>query len=722
VILRGNKTRWRASYDAMNIFHPLVGLRRTLRLSSRLERFCNIAASLSIVWACLQVQASNTDVTISGFAFNPPSVTVHVGDTVTWTQHDSIQHTVTGDGSPAPWTSKLLPLNEKFTRTFLSAGTFPYHCIPHASFMKGTVIVLPAPNQPPTVALTAPSDGAVLSFPASFSIAANASDLDGSVASVRFFAGTNALGTATTTPYQIQVTNLTAAVYSLTAVATDNLGSSTTSAPVNVTIDSPPSIRVTFPGSGSLFLSPADFTLTSAASDSDGSVARVEYRDGTNSLGVTTAPFTLNWAQVLPGLHSITATATDNLGIQTTSAPISITVAAASAYAQHNLVSDLPGLADHQDSNLANPWAIAFSPSGPFWINDNHSGFSTVYNTDGSLVSLVVSVPSATGTNVPGAPTGIVFNSGTHFEVAPGLPARFIFASEDGILSGWNSGSIAVTKVDHSSQGTVYKGLAVASRNGASFLYATDFSHGRVDVYDQNFAPVVSPGAFIDAKIPSGYAPFGIRNVGGQIYVTYALQDDVKHDDVAGPGHGFVNIFDTAGQFIRRLVSAGPLNSPWGLALAPSGFGQFSGDLLVGNFGDGTIQAFDPASGTHLGAISDGQSQPIIIEGLWDIAFGNGVRGGDAGRLYFVAGISGGSALEDHGLFGSISAVPSLRITHVSQNAGSITIDWVGGPGPFVLQKKSAWTDPVWTDVEKVANPPVLIPIQGNNEFFRVQF
>ena len=349
-------------------------------------RLFPFAAMVATVLAFMPVRAANTDVTISGFAFNPPSVTVHVGDTVTWTQRDSIQHTVTSDGSPASWTSKLLPLNEKFVRTFLSSGTFPYHCIPHASFMKGTVIVLPAPNQPPTVALTAPADGDVLAFPASFSIAAKASDQDGSVASVRFLAGTNALGTVSAPPYQLQITNLAAAVYNLTAVATDNVGASTTSAPVKITIDSPPSIRVTFPGSGSLFLNPASFTLTAAAADSDGTVTSVEYRDGTNSLGVTTAPFTLNWTQVPLGLHSIKAIATDNLGFQTTSAPVSISIAGASAYAQHNLVSDLPGLADRQDPHLANPWAIAFSATGPFWINDNHSGFSTVYNTDGSVV------------------------------------------------------------------------------------------------------------------------------------------------------------------------------------------------------------------------------------------------------------------------------------------------------------------------------------------------
>ena len=680
------------------------------------------AALLGAYFISAPVQAATFNVSISGFAYSPPTVTVHVGDTVTWIQKDSIQHTVTSDGLPAVLTSTLLSLNQKFSHTFSDTGTFAYHCIPHASFRKGTVIVQAAPNQPPTVALTSPTNGTVLPAPAKFLVTANASDVDGSVASVQFFAGTNSLGSVTAPPFQFQVTNLNAGVYSLSAVATDNLGATNASNPVTLTIDAPPTIRITSPGAGALFLSPASFTLKVAAADADGTVDHVEYFDGATSLGVVSTPFTLPWNPVPGGPHLLTAIATDNLGVQTTSAPVSLTVSSAAAYAQHNLVSDLPGLADKLDTNLVNPWAIAFSPTGPFWINDNRSGLSTVYNTDGSVQSLVVAVPTAGGGTPPGSPTGIIFNGTTNFQVAAGLPARFVFSTEDGTLSGWNSGSTAVLKVDNSADGTVYKGLAIAQRSGTNLLYATDFHHGRVDVFDDQFRPVHFPGAFSDPTIPSGYAPFGIRSLGGQLFVTYALQDADQHDDVAGPGHGFVNIFDTGGQLVRRLASGGKLNSPWGIALAPSGFAQFSGTVLIGNFGDGTVQIYDPVSGSWLGTLSDSHDEPIVIEGLWDIAFGNGVRGGDANRLYFVAGISGGIGIEEHGLFGSLSAVPTVRISRITAQADSLTVEWAGDGGPFVLQHKSALTDAVWTDVQSFPASPAVVPLQGTGGFFRIRY
>ncbi len=668
------------------------------------------------------VRAATINVSISGFAFNPAKVTVHVGDTVIWTQKDSIQHTVTSDGAPALLNSALLSLGQNFSHTFSDPGTFAYHCIPHASFMKGSVTVQPAPNQPPTVSLTSPTNGTVLAVPAKFLVTADASDADGSVATVQFFAGTNSLGSVTVPPFQLQVTNLTAGVYSLSAVATDNLGATNTSSPVAITIDAPPTVRITSPGSGALFLSPASFTLKVAAADTDGSVDHVEYLDGAASLGVVPSPFALPWNQVSSGTHLLTAIATDNLGIQTTSATVSLTVSSAAAYAQHNLVSDLPGLADKLDTNLVNPWAIAFSPTGPFWINDNHTGLSTVYNTDGSVQSLVVTVPTAGGGTPPGSPTGIIFNGTTNFQVAAGLPARFVFSTEDGTLSGWNSGTNAVLKVDNSANGTVYKGLAIAQHGGSNLLYATDFHHGRVDVFDDHFGPVQFPGGFSDPTIPSGYAPFGIRSLGGQLFVTYALQDGDQHDDVAGPGHGFVNVFDSGGQLIRRFASTGKLNSPWGIAQAPSGFAQFSGSILIGNFGDGTVQVYDAISGNWVGTLSDVHDEPIVIEGLWDIAFGNGVRGGDANRLYFVAGISGGIGIEEHGLFGSISAVPAVRITKISGQADSLTVEWAGDGGPFVLQHKSALTDATWTDVQSFPASPAVVPLQVKVGFFRIRY
>src|SRR5882724_2642219 len=273
-----------------------------------------------------------------------------------------------------------------------------------------------------------------------------------------------------------------------------------------------------------------------------------------------------------------------------TSPSFSLQAAPSRFYEQHNLVSDGAVSADLVDPALVNAWGLVASATSPWWVADNGTGLSTLYNGNtGAKVALTVSVP--------GAPTGIVFNSGPSFVVASGTtsgPARFIFASEDGTISGWNpavAATQAVVGVDNSAGGAVYKGLAIASTAAGVRLYATNFHAGTVDVFDAAFHPV--PGAFSDGALPSGYAPFGIRNLGGTIYVTYALQDADQEDDVAGVGHGFVDAFDTQGNLLRRVASRGRLNSPWGLAVAPSDFGEFSGNLLIGNFGDGHINAFD---------------------------------------------------------------------------------------------------------------------------------
>ena len=331
-------------------------------------------------------------------------------------------------------------------------------------------------------------------------------------------------------------------------------------------------------------------------------------------------------------------------------------VAAQSAYLQHNLVSDLPGLANNTDPNLLNPWGIAFSAAGPFWLNDNHSGYSTVYNSTGAVQALVVAIPPPAGGTPPAAPTGMIFNTTTNFTVVTNA-AKFIFATEDGTLSAWSSGTNAVLKVDNSASGTVYKGLALGSAGGSNYLYATDFHNGKVDVFDSQFSPVAWPGAFTDTNIPAGFAPFGIQSLGTNLVVAYAMQDDVAHDDVSGPGHGFVDIYDTHGNLLKRLISNGALNSPWAMTLAPAGFGLFGGQLLVGNFGDGRINAFDPVSGTWIGNLKDTNGASIAIEGLWDLKVGNGGSAGATNKLYFTAGISGGGSLEDHGLFGSLSLV-----------------------------------------------------------------
>jgi uncharacterized protein (TIGR03118 family) len=266
--------------------------------------------------------------------------------------------------------------------------------------------------------------------------------------------------------------------------------------------------------------------------------------------------------------------------------------AAGNSYTVTALVSDVPGRALHTDSDLVNAWGLASLPTSPWWVSDNGTDVSTLYRADGSKVSLTVQVPNA--------PTGLVSNPGSQFVVSNGLssgPAFFIFDTEEGKILGWNP-TVSLTQaqvaVNHSDVGAVYKGLAIAPTN--DLLYATDFHNGRVDVFDGNFHPVSRPGAFVDPGIPSGYAPFGIQTVGTWIVVTYAQQDADAHDDVAGQGHGFVDAFDTAGTFIVRIATRGQLNSPWGVARAPAGFGAFGGDLLVGNFGDGQISAFEPQS------------------------------------------------------------------------------------------------------------------------------
>ena len=263
-------------------------------------------------------------------------------------------------------------------------------------------------------------------------------------------------------------------------------------------------------------------------------------------------------------------------------------------FVQTNLVSDIPGLATVTDPQLVKPWGISYGATSPFWVSDNGTGVSTLYNTAGAKQGLVVTIPPPTGGVGPSAPTGQVFNGTTSFAVAPGKPAAFIFATEDGTISGWNptvNPTTAILVVDNSSVGAVYKGLAMGSVGSNMYLYATNFRSGRVEVYDSNFHRVFAPDRFIDNHIRPGYAPFNIQNLNGMLFVTYAVQDRQKHDDVAGPGHGYVDVFDTRGFLIRRLIKRGKLNSPWGVAIAPAGFGRLTGALLVGNFGNGQIQS-----------------------------------------------------------------------------------------------------------------------------------
>jgi uncharacterized protein (TIGR03118 family) len=316
------------------------------------------------------------------------------------------------------------------------------------------------------------------------------------------------------------------------------------------------------------------------------------------------------------------------------------------AYVQHNLVSDGSVPADHTDANLVNAWGLTSLPGSPWWVADNETSVSTLYGADGTPRSLVVSVPNH--------PTGAVSNTGSSFVVGSG-PALFLFATEEGKLLGWNMsvGTTAQVVADKSGEDAVFKGLAIAGDR----LYATDFRNAKVDVFDGSFGDVTSPDAFVDPSIPAGYAPFGIQTIGGNIFVTYAKQGPGGEDDVAGQGHGFVDEYTADGTLIGRVATHGQLNSPWGLALAPASFGRFGGDLLVGNFGDGQITAFERESdGTFAprGQLRSAEGGVLTIDGLWALQFGKGAlaNNGPTDTLFFTAGPDD----ESHGLFGTIRA------------------------------------------------------------------
>jgi uncharacterized protein (TIGR03118 family) len=319
-----------------------------------------------------------------------------------------------------------------------------------------------------------------------------------------------------------------------------------------------------------------------------------------------------------------------------------------------NLVADSGSSAATVDPSLVNPWGLSAGPTTPWWTSNNGTNTSTLYSGTGAKQALTVAVA--------GGPTGTVFNgSATDFVVtqngASG-PARFLFATEAGTILGWSptvNGTTAIAGVDDSLQKAVFKGLATSNDR----LYATDFHNAHVDVLDASFNPVTLAGGFRDTKLPKGYAPFGIQALGGNIFVTYAKQDGAKHDDVAGGGFGYVDEFTPDGKLVARVASGGrknaPPNAPWGLALAPSSFGPFSGDVLVGNFGNGRISAYKDNGGGHWvykGQLRRSDGTPIAIDGLWAIAFGNGSAAGPTTSLYFAAGPGG----EAHGLFGSITA------------------------------------------------------------------
>ncbi|MBI4892908.1 MAG: TIGR03118 family protein [Acidobacteria bacterium] len=330
------------------------------------------------------------------------------------------------------------------------------------------------------------------------------------------------------------------------------------------------------------------------------------------------------------------------------------------AYAVRQMVSDLPGYAERVDPNLKNPWGISMGPTTAFWVSNAGTGTSTLYNTNGELFPaaspLVVKIPSGSGGSGKSKPTGQVWNGTPGFELAAGQPASFIFATEDGTIAAWNRNVDAVNAIIVvDDPGASFKGLAMGVSAIGPTLYAANFKAGTVDVFDYSFKVLQTAGGFKDPNLPAGFAPFNVQRFGGSLYVTYAKQDADKMDDVAGDGNGFINVFDLEGNLQRRLASGGALNSPWGMAIAPAFFGDFSSTLLVANFGDGRINAFDLSTGKQVGVLRYKDGSPIGLEGLWGITFGNSGNGGNANTLYWTAGISGGGAKEEHGMFGSIS-------------------------------------------------------------------
>ena len=329
-------------------------------------------------------------------------------------------------------------------------------------------------------------------------------------------------------------------------------------------------------------------------------------------------------------------------------------VAFCGPFVQTNLSSNIPGLAANTDPNLINPWGISFSGTSPIWVSDQGAGVATLYGGTGAAVALVVSIPT-TGPNPPQGPTGQVFNSTASFLLTNGngQKATFLFDTLAGSIIGWNGGTTAVTQL--SNAGASYTGLALGSSATGDTLYAANFGQAKIDAISGGFADENLAGSFTDPNLPAGYAPYNVQNIGGSLYVEYALVDPTTHRASVGAGQGLVDIFDANGNFVKRLIdSGGVLDAPWGITLAPALFPIFGGDLLVGNFGDGTIHAFDPTTGALLGSLTDNSNNPIANPGLWGIGFRPAASGFDPNAVYFTAGING----EQDGLFGSIAVAP----------------------------------------------------------------
>ncbi|MCF6402631.1 TIGR03118 family protein [Chitinophaga filiformis] len=314
-------------------------------------------------------------------------------------------------------------------------------------------------------------------------------------------------------------------------------------------------------------------------------------------------------------------------------------------YNQVALVTDVgsgPYSSGQVDANLINPWGIAVNPAGAIWVTNNGTGLSTVYDKSGAILQSPVSI-GAPGSSTGGRPTGIVYNGTSDFMVG-GAPAKFIFNTEDGLILAWAAGAVATTVADRSAAHAVYKGLELAKDGAANFLYAANFYAGTIDVFDKDFN-MVTGKPFVDPTMPAGYAPFNIRSIGGNLYVTYAKQDAVKEDDVKGEGNGYVSIFKPDGSFVKRFASQGALNAPWGIVAAADGFWEVNNTIIIGNFGDGKINVYDQ-DGAFLGQLKKGDN-PIVIDGLWAL---ENIPSTPSTQLFYVAGPGN----ETHGVFGYV--------------------------------------------------------------------
>jgi len=321
-----------------------------------------------------------------------------------------------------------------------------------------------------------------------------------------------------------------------------------------------------------------------------------------------------------------------------------------------NLTSDITAVGAFNDTNLVNPWGMSTAPSGPWWISDNNSGLSTLYIASGQPQGLVVTIPPASGSGT-GSPTGTVYNASTSDFKIHNQATPFLFCTEDGTISGWYAATQAFIAVNNSGSGAVYKGMALASAAGKNYIYVTNFNAATVEVYDGTYTlHSFGSNSFVDSSIPSGYAPFNIQLVGSSLVVTYAKQNAAKHDDVPGPGNGYVDIYDTEGNLQRRLAHTLFLNAPWGVVQAPASFSGFGNDLLVGNFGSGAISAYNISTGAWIGNMLNVNDLPVQIDGLWGLTFGNGGSDGPTNTLFFTAGPYG----EIHGIFGSITPHPGM--------------------------------------------------------------